>query len=57
MNADINGASNIIRKVYPCKPKLKERWYRGTVNVPACVSKRKHDQIQIRKILACTNNG
>ena len=34
MNADINGASNIIRKVYPCKPKLKERWYRGTVNVP-----------------------
>ncbi|WP_233513018.1 RNA-guided endonuclease InsQ/TnpB family protein [Absiella sp. AM29-15] len=34
INADINGASNIIRKVYPCKPKLKERWYRGTVNVP-----------------------
>ena len=31
MNADINGASNIIRKVYPCMPK---RWSRGTVNVP-----------------------
>ncbi|WP_270819627.1 hypothetical protein [[Eubacterium] hominis] len=34
MNADINGASNIIRKVYPCKPKLRDRWYRGTVNIP-----------------------
>ena len=33
MNADINGASNIIRKVYPCMPK-RERWSRGTVNVP-----------------------
>ncbi|MDU3791829.1 MAG: hypothetical protein E7G55_15840, partial [Erysipelotrichaceae bacterium] len=27
MNADINGASNIIRKVYPCMPK-RERWSR-----------------------------
>ena len=33
MNADINGASNIIRKVYSCMPK-RERWSRGTVNVP-----------------------
>ena len=33
MNADINGASNIIRKVYPCMPE-RERWSRGTVNVP-----------------------
>jgi len=33
MNADINGASNIIRKVYPSMPK-RERWSRGTVNVP-----------------------
>ena len=31
MNADIDGASNIIRKVYSCMP---ERWSRGTVNVP-----------------------
>ena len=33
-NTDFNGARDIIRKVYPFKPKLKERWYRGTVNVP-----------------------
>ncbi|MCR0495605.1 zinc ribbon domain-containing protein, partial [[Clostridium] innocuum] len=33
MNANINGASNIIRKVYPCMPE-RERWSRGTVNVP-----------------------
>lgn len=33
INADINGASNIIRKVYECIPRC-EDWASGTVDVP-----------------------
>ena len=37
MNADINGASNILRKAYPCKPKQRQ-WRIGVVNTPVCIS-------------------
>ena len=37
INADINGASNILRKAYPSKPKYKQ-WRMGVVDTPVCIS-------------------
>lgn len=37
INADVNGASNILRKAYPCMPN-KVEWRIGVVNTPVCIS-------------------
>lgn len=37
INADVNGASNIMRKAYKCIPKQKQ-WRIGVVDAPVCIS-------------------